>query len=102
MKRNKKMMRKRRNNLGSAVFISIIAVIILLIIVRGSNQLKERKAELEKREDYLVEQIDAQRERSEEIEEYRKYTHTMQYIEDMAKERLGLVNKDEIIFEADN
>ena len=51
---------------------------------------------------YLVEQIEEQERRSEEIEEYRKYTQTKQYVEDLAKERLGLVYKDEIILEADN
>ena len=35
--------------------------------------------------------------RSEEIEEYRKYTQTKKYAEDVAKEKLGLVKKDEIL-----
>ena len=49
-----------------------------------------------------LEQIEEQNKRSEEIEEYRKYTKTKQYVEDMAKEKLGLVYKDEVIFEAEN
>ena len=55
----------------------------------------ESKAEL------LNKQIEEQKRRSEEIEEYRKYTQTKQYVEDMAKSRLGLVYKDEIVLEAD-
>ena len=54
-----------------------------------------------KREQYLLEKIEEQNARSEEIEEYRKYMQTKQYVEDMAKSKLGLVYPDEIIFEAD-
>ena len=36
--------------------------------------------------------------RAEEIEEYGKYTKTKKYAEEIAKEKLGLVNEDEIVF----
>ena len=36
--------------------------------------------------------------RQKEIEEYEAYTKTQEYIEDVAKSKLGLVYKDEIIF----
>ena len=75
---------------------------IVLVVLFKSNELRDKKAAYEKREKYLVEQIEEQERRSEEIEEYRKYTQTKQYVEDLAKERLGLVYKDEIILEADN
>ena len=75
---------------------------IVLVVLFKSNELRDKKASYEKREKYLIEQIEEQERRSEEIEEYRKYTQTKQYVEDLAKERLGLVYKDEIILEADN
>ena len=50
------------------------------------------------KEQQLQEQIDAETKRSEEIEEYRKYTQTQKYVEEVAKEKLGLVNENEIIF----
>ena len=39
--------------------------------------------------------------RVEEIEEYRKYTQTQKYVEEVAKEKLGLVNENEIIFKSE-
>ena len=33
-----------------------------------------------------------------ELEEYEKYTQTQKYVEDVAKEKLGLVYEDEIVF----
>ena len=45
-------------------------------------------------------QIEAENTRTEQIEEYRKYTQTKAYVEEVAKERLGLVYPDEILFKA--
>ena len=49
-------------------------------------------------EQALQEQIDAEEERAEQIEEYRKYTQTKKYVEEVAKDKLGLVNEGEIIY----
>ncbi len=82
--------------------ITFVVAMILVVVFIKNGELKEKKAGYEKREQYLLEQIEEQNKRSEEIEEYRKYTKTKQYVEDMAKEKLGLVYKDEVIFEAEN
>ena len=50
----------------------------------------------------LSEQIAAEEERSSEIEEYRKYTQTKKFAEEYAKEKLGLVYKDEILFKQED
>ena len=46
----------------------------------------------------LREQIAEEEKRKEEIAEYEKYTRTKKYVEEVAKDKLGLVNEDEIIF----
>ena len=89
-------------NAGSMILITIVLVMIAVIISFKNSELTEKKAAYEKEEAYLIEQIEKENARTEEIEEYRKYTKTKQYIEDMAREKLGLVKKDEIIFEADD
>ena len=50
------------------------------------------------REKALQEQIDAENARTQEIEEYRKYTQTKKYVEEVAKDKLGLVKEGEIIY----
>ncbi len=40
--------------------------------------------------------------RAKELEEYEEYVKTDEYVEEVAREKLGLVYKDEIIFEPDN
>lgn len=99
--------RKRRRkfsfqNGGSMILITFAVLMILIIIFVRSGELNEKKTAYEKREKYLLEQIEEQNKRSAEIEEYRDYMQTKQYIEDMAKTKLGLVYEDEIIFEAEN
>lgn len=49
------------------------------------------------REENLQAQVDKEKERSKELEEYRVYVQTKQYIEEVAKQKLGLVNPDEIL-----
>lgn len=47
-----------------------------------------------------MEQIEAEERRAEEIEELEAYTKTKKYVEDVAKEKLGLVYEDEVIFKS--
>ena len=44
--------------------------------------------------------IEQEEKRTEEIEELKKYVQTKKYAEEIAKERLGLVYEDEILFKA--
>ena len=48
-------------------------------------------------EEQLQAQLEEEKERAEELEEYRIYVKTKQYAEEVAKEKLGLVNPDEIL-----
>lgn len=102
MARRRRKYRNRPVRFGSMIMVTFIVAVIFVVVLVKSRDLKERKAAYEKREEYLLEQIKIQDARAEEIAEYEKYTHTKQYVEDMAKSKLGLVYKDEIIFEANN
>ncbi|MBS5215922.1 MAG: cell division protein FtsH [Clostridiales bacterium] len=59
------------------------------------NTYKERDQELQ-------EMSEAESERTNEIEELKEKVNTDEYIEEIAIEKLGLVPKDEIIFEEEN
>lgn len=74
----------------------LVFVFVASLSLRVSNANKqERIAELES-------QIEAEKEKAEEIEEYGKYVQTKKYAEEVAKEKLGLVYEDEIIFKAED
>ena len=80
--------------------VAITAVIILLcgmVIVHGMALKKSNDAY---KEEELQTQIDAEKERSEEINKLKKYVGTDEYIEEVAREKLGLVKENEILFRA--
>lgn len=90
--------RKRRQN-RFGMFLVSIAVVMLLVVVTFSGLKLQQKLEVyQQKELALQEQIDAEEERAKEIEEYEKYTQTKKYIEEVARDKLGLVYEGEILF----
>lgn len=74
---------------------------LLVVVSLKSAELRQKQETYAARERVLQEQIDAEKARTEEIEEYRKYTQTKKYVEEVAKDKLGLVNEGEIIYKPD-
>ena len=58
--------------------------------------------EYQEKEAAITSQIESEQLRSEEIAEFEKYTQTRKYIEDTARDKLGLVYPGEIIFKNDS
>lgn len=75
------------------IVLAVIGVMSVQIVnlYQKDQQYIAQEAELEKKKE-------AELNRQEELEEYESYTQTQEYIEDIAKSRLGLVYKNEIIF----
>lgn len=94
--------RKRCQNRFGMFLASIVVIMLLIVVAVKSNELKDKKAYYAQKEQALVEQIEAEEQRALEIEEYEKYTQTKKYIEDVAKDKLGLVYDGEIIFKDEN
>lgn len=80
----------------------IIAVIVLMLCSVVSYQKQRKVAERDRYQAQIeelndrIEQLEAE---SQEIEEYKAYIQTKKYVEEIARERLGLVYENEIIFE---
>ncbi len=90
--------RRRFQNSAGIVWASIVVLILVTVVSIKSVGLMQKASEYQARESALLEQIDSETRRSEDIEEFERYTHTRKYIEDTAKEKLGLVYPGEIIF----
>ena len=85
-----------------SMFLTFLVVIVLLIVV-GVNaiSLGRRLVENKKRLAELRQEIRMEKERTEDIEEYRRYTQTDAYIEEIAREKLGLIYEGETVFKED-
>ena len=94
--------RKKRQNRFGMLLVSMVVIMLMVVGAIKSIELREKKARYAQKEQTLIEQIEAETKRSEEIDQYEKYTQTMKYIEDVAKDRLGLVYEGEIIFKDEN
>ncbi len=95
--------RRRVQNRAGIVWASIVVLILVTVVSIKSIGLLQKARELQAREESLQEQIQYETERKDEIADFERYTETRKYIEDTAKEKLGLVYPGEIIFKnADN
>lgn len=92
--------KKRQNKLGMAC-VSIVVIAVFAVIMIKSLELKDKIDTYEAQKQTLNEQIEAEAKRANDLVEYEKYTKTDRYIEEIAKEKLGLVYEDEIIFKSD-
>lgn len=91
---------RRRGKSGVGV-ISFLVLCICGIIAFKSIELRKKKIYKEEEIKTLTEAISKQEEREKEISYYSAYTETKKYIEDMARKKLGLVYKDEILFKSE-
>jgi cell division protein FtsB len=90
--------RRRFQNRAGIVWASIVVLILVTVVSIKSIGLLQKAREYQAKEAALTEQIEYEMQRTEDIEEFERYTQTRKYIEDTAKEKLGLVYPGEIIF----
>ena len=86
--------------------ISIFAVLAVVLMLTGITGYRVYKMS-QKQEAYMLKindleaKIEAEKARSEELNKLKIYVQTKDYIEDVAKEQLGLVNPDELLLKPD-
>ena len=90
--------RKRRQNKLSMCLVSTVVFMLLVVVSISSVDLKQKQAVYLEKQMLLEQQIAAEEQRAQDLVELRKYTQTKAYVEEVAKEKLGLVHKDEIVF----
>lgn len=92
---------RNENRLGMTV--AMIAIVIMTLVVGiNSISLKQKEEKYAAREQELLELIEAETARTQELEELATYTKTKKYAEEVAKDKLGLVYENEIIFQEVN
>lgn len=83
---------------ASVMGISAVILLLVAVISVSSISLRAKNEAYIAQEAELEEQIQAEQDRSEEIAELEEYVGTDEYIEQTAKDKLGLVHENEIIF----
>ena len=101
MKKSKKRRSNQKianNYLGMAV-IAIVVLILLVGLTMQSNNLKARIAVYDAKAAALQQSIEDEQDRTKEIDEQKEYMQTDEYIAEVARDKLGLVKGNEIVFE---
>ena len=92
--------KKRQNRLGIVCGSLVVGILIAVVSIK-SFELKKTYEDYVKQEENLQSQIDSEKERTQHLEEYEKYTKTDKFVEEVAKEKLGLVYDNEILFRSE-
>lgn len=88
---------KRRSMIYISCFLTIMIAVMLVLSLGLDSQRKSLLAESEE----LANRKRVEMQRSEDIEQFKQNTNTKEFIEETAKEKLGLIYENEIIFKKD-
>ena len=93
--------RRKENRFGVLLAATVVLLLTFAVSVRSIDLLRQ-VGDNEARIEELQTQMDKEKQRSAEIDEFVKETQTRKYIEDIARQKLGLVYPGEIIFEKES
>lgn len=90
--------RKRPQNRFGMFLVSLVVILIMISVAVKSVELRQKVDAKTAEVEQLEAQIQAEEERREEIARFGKEVQTKGYIENIAREKLGLVYEDEVLF----
>lgn len=102
MSRSVSRKKKKEAQKKEMIIIGVIAAIIVVVIVTYTFSLKKNITENEEKILRLENQIEDESKRAEELESEEAFMTSYEFIEKIARERLGLVSPNETIIKPDN
>ena len=96
-----RMAARRRANRKWIMLILVVVVLLAVMTWTAGNGLAKQNAENLAEQQRLTEQIAQEKERSAELDQYSEYINTEEFAEWYAKEKMGLIHKDEVIFKSE-
>jgi len=101
-KRRKVAFRKEKLNISLPIVVLTVIVVFCGFMKLKADALERTKSQLESEVATLQDKIESEEKRAEELKEFEVYTHTQKYAEEVAKDVLGYVYEDEIIFKPED
>lgn len=90
------------NNRKGMLLVAFIACLLLCTFWYQRAELKTQLEVYAAEETSLQQKIEDEEKRTEEIDELKEYMETDEYAEEVAREKLGLVKDNEIVFEEES
>lgn len=76
----------------------IIIGVVAYMMMTNTRKLRTAEHEYTAKEELLEREIEEENARTEALKEQKKYVKTDQYIEEVARDKLGLINPNEVLF----
>lgn len=95
MQRRRNITKKQKKG---KLFIAFVVIVMFVAISIGKSHLVKQSQALSEKQVQLQEQIDDAKEDKEQLAQREKYMKTDDYVEDVARDKLGMSKKNEIIF----
>ena len=99
MSRDRRQKKRSQRHKRSVLLVSAVILALCVVVTINGISLYSKNSQYKAQESELKEKIKDEKARSEEIEAYKDYVNSDEYIADTAKSKLGLAYPDEIIFE---
>lgn len=97
----RKRRRLKKNKKGFSIVVFVVIAFCACIGVR-IGYLKKQSDDLAQKKAVLEQELKDEEQRTKDLQELEKYMQTKKYMEDVAKDKLGLVYPDEILIEPEN
>lgn len=94
--------RRRGSNRREMICISAVVLVLLGVVFVQSNHLREKNTRYEEKIASLTAELEEESERSVEIEALKEYVNTPEYAGEAAREKLGMIGENEILFKVKN
>ena len=95
--RSKRVKREKWANRMAVLGVTMVVICLAAAVNAKGSTLKKSDLDYQQKEQQLEAQLRDEEERTKKLEEYKVYVKTKQFAEEVAKEKLGLVNPDEIL-----
>lgn len=96
--RKQRLRRQRRSGIAGMLVAFLLVTIIGIAMWNGKQSLAAKNVEYESQKAVLQEKIKEQETRQAELEQYKKYIQTKKFVEEVAKDKFGLLYPDELVF----
>ncbi|SFG19026.1 cell division protein DivIC [Lachnospiraceae bacterium C7] len=94
--------KRRTKGLKAGVIAGAITLVFVGVMSYQTYTLKKQNEAYAQEQQTLKKELKEEKTRKKDIKKYEKYTKSQEYIEDVAKSKLGLANDNEIIFKEES
>ena len=98
----KEKVEKQKRNIWGMVLITVIVLLMIFIMLYQKKKIVDTMASYDVRYETLQKSIKEEKKHAKENEKEKEYMQSDEYIAQVAREKLGLVKDNEIVFEEED